>query len=111
MLNVYVHAAVCGLPTRLLDDDAFLDAVFLALPDACVGGREGVLDITVSQFHWTDRRAGSRQLQRIRRALTALGHPGAFVLVDELAREGWRDDLQVVVGAVRWRFRRLMARG
>jgi len=82
MLNTYVHAQVLGLPADILDDDAFLERFWVEMPDASVGGHLGVFSVTVSQFALLDHRAGPRQLERIRRALSAIGYPGTVVLVE-----------------------------
>lgn len=110
MLNVYVHAQVLGLPEHILDDDEFVERFWGEMPDASLAGHHGVFGVTVSQFALSDHRAEPRQLERIRRALTAVGYPGAVVLVEEIVREGWHDDVQVLVGVVRWHWWRLTAR-
>ena len=110
MLNMYVHAQVLGLPEHILDDDGFVERFWAEMPDASIGGHNGVFSVTVSQFALSDHRAGPRQLERIRRPLAAVGYPGVVVLVEEIVREGWRDDVQVLAGMVRWHWWRLTAR-
>jgi hypothetical protein len=98
MVNLYVHAVVRGLPEGVLDDADFLDGVWRELPDSCISGCDDEVGITLSQFAWSRRRGVERQLGRIRTAMRALGFAGAHVELDEAVREGWRDDLRIVVG-------------
>jgi hypothetical protein len=105
MLNVYVHLEVVGVPADVVDDDAFLDHLWLLLPDAAVSGGLDGIGLTLSQWSLTRRRAARRQASRVRCAMVGLGHAGAHVGVAETIREGWRDDVSHVVGAVRRRLR------
>lgn len=110
MVNVYVHAQVLGLPEYILDYPEFVERFWAEMPDASIGTQDGVFGVTVSQFALSDHRAGPRQLERIRRTLAASGYPGVVVLVEEIVREGWRDDVQVLAGMVRWHWYRLTGR-
>jgi hypothetical protein len=111
MVNMYVHAHVLGLPEHILEDDEFVERFWAEMPDASIGAHDGVFGVTVSQFALSDHRGGPRQLERIRRALAAIGYPGVVVLVEEIVREGWRDDVQVLAGMVRWHWSRLTTQG
>ena len=110
MFNVYVHLDVRNVSTGSLDDEEFIEAVWRELPDAGLGGRDDVLTVTLSQFSLSRDRAASRQLERVRTALAKLEFPSAHVRVDETIREGWRDDVAVVAGAVGGQVCRLAAR-
>ena len=110
MLNVYVHARIVGLPADLIYDDAFADGLFAALPDMGLGADREALTVTLSQFSLSDRRAACRQLERIRHALAALGYQEGVVQLDETVREGWRDDVGVLAGAILWHVRRRAGR-
>ncbi len=103
MLNVYVHLEVLAVAPRIRDEDDFLDALWRELPDAGVGLSGTRLELTLSQFAPTRRSAARRQASRARCALIALGHADARVRVAATVREGWRDDVSLVFGAVRWR--------
>jgi hypothetical protein len=103
MFNVYVHLDVLGLSNDILERDEFLEALWRELPDAGLGGRGDVVTITLSQFALDSRTAARRQISRVRRALAALGWPAATVRLDETVREGLRDDVRWVIGAISWR--------
>lgn len=111
MVNRYVHAQVGGLPEYILDNDEFVERFWSEMPDASVSGHNGVLAVTVSQFALSDQRARRRQLERIRRAFAAVGYPRVVVEIEGIVREGWRDDVQVLAGMVRWHWRRCLFAG
>jgi hypothetical protein len=104
MLNVYVHLDVRGLPRDMIYDDEFVEAVWRELPDAGLGGRRGGIGITLSQYALNADAAALRQTDRVRRALAAIGWADAIVEVDEVIREGVRDDISCLVHAIRWHF-------
>ena len=68
MLNLTVHLVVRGVPDDLLDDDAFLDALFRELPDAALSGSGGAIAVTLSQSAFSTQRGGERQRARAQRA-------------------------------------------
>ena len=110
MVNVYVHLNVCGLPGDALLDDELVEAIWRELPDAGLGAQREMVTVTLSQFAVSTDRAVNRQVERTRRALAAIGYPGARVDLDEVVRDGWRDDVAIVTGAVRWYTRRALSR-
>jgi hypothetical protein len=107
MLNAYVHLEVLDLSADVLDGDAFIDALYLALPDAGISGDVGhPLGLTLSQFAVTNRAAAHRQVARARAALAAIGWPDATLRVAEVVRESVRDDIGVLIDALRWKLAR-----
>jgi hypothetical protein len=103
VLNVYVHLDVRGLPGDMILDDDFVEAIWHELPDAALGGSSDDFGVTLSQYALSADRAVRRQADRVKRALDAIGWQDAVVDLDEVVREGLRDDVSCLVRAVRWR--------
>ena len=106
MVNVYVHLRVRDLAEDVIFDDDFVEGIWRELPDAGVGGGHDGISITLSQYAVSADAAARRQANRARRALSSAGWSDAIVELDDIVREGLRDDIRCVIDAVRWRLRR-----
>jgi hypothetical protein len=105
MRYVFVHFALSGVPVEVHDDDAFVDGVFVALPDACLGVHHEQVTVTLSQFAVTDRQAIRRQRRRVELALIALGYANARAVPQEVVRESRRESLRTARRHLTWHVR------